>query len=262
MLNFRNWMRKLASRLGYRISWPNRKKEVVPFKPHLEALEVRLAPATNSWTGGATGSWAVAGNWSLNHAPTSGDDVVINGSVTVTDSNNVSTIGTLTVGSGATLNVNSTSEIFAQGITSPQVTVHGTINLVDSTSFGTLDLKPAPAANNAKLTGAGSIVFGANASNQLSFGSSGTNIIVSGILIHGRHGAITTDSAGVVITNNGTIQADVSDGAASGITVRWTGSTGTGSNTGLIQAISGGTLTIGGSGTPFTNTGTLKADGS
>src|SRR5438128_2493907 len=45
MMNFRSWLRKLASRLGYRISWP-RKKTIPHYRPHIEPLEVRVVPST------------------------------------------------------------------------------------------------------------------------------------------------------------------------------------------------------------------------
>lgn len=61
-----------------------------PFRPHglrrlsaprrrltLEALEDRLAPATNTWTGlGSDTNWSTVGNWSLGQAPQAGDDLV------------------------------------------------------------------------------------------------------------------------------------------------------------------------------------------
>jgi hypothetical protein len=43
----------------------------------LEALEGRLAPATDVWTGlGADAHWSTAANWSLHKAPAAGDDLV------------------------------------------------------------------------------------------------------------------------------------------------------------------------------------------
>ena len=45
MLQFRNWLRHLAGKLGFRISWPKR-KEIKPKRPAVEQLEDRLAPAT------------------------------------------------------------------------------------------------------------------------------------------------------------------------------------------------------------------------
>jgi len=43
-----------------------------------------LAPATVSWVGGASGSWALGSNWSTDALQGAGDDVVIAGMVTVT----------------------------------------------------------------------------------------------------------------------------------------------------------------------------------
>jgi autotransporter-associated beta strand protein len=43
----------------------------------LEALEDRLAPATDTWTGlGADTSWSTVGNWSSSQVPQAGDDLV------------------------------------------------------------------------------------------------------------------------------------------------------------------------------------------
>src|SRR5690348_4081468 len=49
------------------------------FRPALEHLERRLAPAAVQWTGGAgTLNWTDAKNWSTQALPGSGDDVTIN----------------------------------------------------------------------------------------------------------------------------------------------------------------------------------------
>jgi hypothetical protein len=57
------------------------------FRPSLEALEDRLAPAQVTWTGLAgNGNWSSALNWSSRKVPTAADDVVINGTGTITHS--------------------------------------------------------------------------------------------------------------------------------------------------------------------------------
>ncbi|HVK08457.1 MAG TPA: hypothetical protein VM597_06730, partial [Gemmataceae bacterium] len=48
------------------------------YRPGLLAFEERVNPVTNTWTGGAGNLlWSALGNWSLNHVPTSTEDVVI-----------------------------------------------------------------------------------------------------------------------------------------------------------------------------------------
>jgi hypothetical protein len=61
------------------------------FRPCLEALEDRLAPAIVSWTGLAgDGNWSTPANWSSRAVPTAADDVLISGTGTITHGNAVS----------------------------------------------------------------------------------------------------------------------------------------------------------------------------
>ena len=81
-----------------------------------EALEDRTLLATNMWNSSVGGSWQTASNWSLDHVPTNGEDVVIpelSGTQTITYSSGTSTIQSLTTStnvdlSGGTLNVTGT----------------------------------------------------------------------------------------------------------------------------------------------------------
>ena len=57
-----------------------------------------------SWNGGASGDWGVAANWEPAGVPTA-DDAVTIGSGVVTASNLTVSVGSLTMGSGATLTV-------------------------------------------------------------------------------------------------------------------------------------------------------------
>src|ERR1051326_7735463 len=43
------------------------------FRPSLEELETRLAAAVDFWVATAPGNWSTGANWSLTHAPTTGD---------------------------------------------------------------------------------------------------------------------------------------------------------------------------------------------
>ncbi len=79
--------------------------------------------STNSWSIDADGDWSVAGDWSLKHAPSASDDVVINtaDAHTVTYSTGAATVNSLTVGndnftlSGGSLTASAAS--FAQLLT-------------------------------------------------------------------------------------------------------------------------------------------------
>ena len=87
-----------------------------------------------------------------------------------------------------------------------------------------------------------------------------TDTISSGITISGQHASI----AGDLLTNNAMIDANEPDiSGGTGIQVRFSNSTGTGTNAGTIEATAGGTATAGSS-SAFTNTstGTLTATGS
>ncbi len=53
--------------------------------------------ATVTWTGGASGAWETPGSWSAGRVPGAGDDVVIDGAVTVV-TQEAATAGTLTIG--------------------------------------------------------------------------------------------------------------------------------------------------------------------
>jgi Bacterial Ig-like domain/Calx-beta domain len=57
---------------------PSRTRRSRP-RLNLQLLEVRLAPATDTWINAAGGAWATGANWSLNNPPQPGDDAVING---------------------------------------------------------------------------------------------------------------------------------------------------------------------------------------
>lgn len=53
-----------------RANWANR----LILRPEMEALEVRITPATRTWSGAVNNLWSNAGNWDV--APSNGDDLV------------------------------------------------------------------------------------------------------------------------------------------------------------------------------------------
>ena len=45
-------------------------------QPEMERLEIRIVPATKTWSGVVDNIWSRAGNWSENAVPAAGDDLV------------------------------------------------------------------------------------------------------------------------------------------------------------------------------------------
>src|SRR5262245_16875774 len=102
MFAFRNWLHKLAGRLGYRFVRKPRLKRS-HYGPRIDTLEWRIAPAQVIWTG--SGDWSVAANWTdqsdgTHHVPGIGDDAVIN-NATVTVTGDLAINGTVTLNGGA-----------------------------------------------------------------------------------------------------------------------------------------------------------------
>ena len=117
------------------------KTRVIRNRPHntsrtplwLEALEKRTLLATNMWINSTGGSWQTASNWSLNHVPASGEDVVIpelSGTQTITYSSGSSTIQSLTSSetvdlTGGNLDVTGTIEFSSGQLTLDGATLSG-----------------------------------------------------------------------------------------------------------------------------------------
>jgi hypothetical protein len=242
---FRSWLNSLKLRLLRRLGRRHARPLARPrFRPRVEELENRLAPAAIvSWVGGATGSWGVATNWSTGNLPGAGDDVVINGPVTVSHAAGADSIHTLSLGSGATLQVVGNSSIIATAIGGPQVTDNGTIALGDSNSAGDLLFSAAAAS----VAGAGDILFGSSVGNEFGQLPGGQALTLgAGVTLHGQSGSVGLGSA--AFDNQGAIQSDVAGGT---ITFNQTG---TFTNDGTVKALNGGTII---SANPFTNAGTV-----
>jgi hypothetical protein len=59
---------------------PSRSRRPRPrLRLHVQGLEDRLPPATDTWINPAGGSWTDVSNWDLGRIPNSGDDAVITG---------------------------------------------------------------------------------------------------------------------------------------------------------------------------------------
>jgi RHS repeat-associated protein/uncharacterized repeat protein (TIGR01451 family) len=223
----------------------------------VERLEERIVMSTDTWTGLAgDGNWATAGNWS-NGVPTSSSDVVINGNVTVGHASGSDSINTLTVGTGATLQITGNSAIttLAQGAAGPvtQVQNDGTIALGDSggPSSGSLIVD----ATSGSIAGRGTFNLGSNAGNVLQEKAGETLTIGTGLSVNATNGVI--GNAAGVLNNQATITGTAATGSA--VDVELGGANGTGSNTGTITDPSGfGELDVSGG---FTNTGTISSTG-
>jgi autotransporter-associated beta strand protein len=75
-----------------------------PYRPALESLEDRLAPATITWRGPNNGDWAVPANWDLSRIPVASDDVVIaSANATVIHSSGTDTVNSLSDGQNLTI---------------------------------------------------------------------------------------------------------------------------------------------------------------
>jgi hypothetical protein len=226
----RPWLSRLLRRLAF--PRPRRHRRAWA-RPRVEPLEGRLVPATVTWVGGASGTWATAADWSTGALPGSGDDVIINGPVTVTHAAGSDTIHTLSVGPGATLQITGNSSLATSAPTGPQVTDDGTIDLGDTSSAGSLFVNAA----SASVAGAGSVVFGASAANQFGQQVGGQSLTLgAGITLHGQNGSVGLASA--TFDNQGTIQSDVSGGT---ITL---GPAGSFTNDGIVAALNGGTTVV------------------
>jgi hypothetical protein len=65
------------------LKWGNRRKNAVrshhAFRPIVEELAARIAPAAFHWSGGTSTAWALPANWAENAAPGNNDDVILMG---------------------------------------------------------------------------------------------------------------------------------------------------------------------------------------
>jgi hypothetical protein len=217
----------------------------VCFRPRVEELENRLVPAAVTWIGGASGSWATGTNWSTGTMPGAGDDVVLDGSVTVSHSAGADAIQTLSLGPGAILQVVGDSSITATATGGPQVTDDGIIDLGDNTTAGGLFVNAAAAS----VAGTGDIVFGASAANQLGQQLGQALALGPGVTVHGQSGAVGLASG--ALDNQGTIRSEVAGGT---ITINPSGSF---TNDGTVAALNGGTTVLGPGALTNLSSGTL-----
>ena len=188
---------------------------------------------TDNWTGN-TGVWSDSAQWDSG-VPTSGENIVI-GTSTANSSDDFSlAIGSLTLGNS------SDALVISDGVA---LNVGGTIS-----NAGNIQLNSAGSSSflkitgNVSLTGTGTVTLGSAGPNFITGASgTGTEVLTSSNTIQGV-GSIGNGLMGFV--NSATVNANSATGPLA-INVSSAGF----NNTGTLQAISGGNLTIQG---PFLN---------
>jgi hypothetical protein len=209
-------------------------------------VTIPTGAADITWIGG-TGNWSVAANWSPATVPGAADNVFIDGgSVTnsVVSLDIFGNINNLTSSAGDTLGINNGQTLWLNG------------NLVNA---GTLGLNSTGATTDLRIgagttfSGAGAVTLSDHASNRI-WGLSSTNVLTNAAdhTIQGAGqlgvGMMGLNNAGLIDANQ-SVALVVDLNNAAGVTR---------SNSGTMQASSGGTLTI--TDTNLANTGgTIQA---
>ncbi|HKI35295.1 MAG TPA: hypothetical protein VKA46_25785, partial [Gemmataceae bacterium] len=199
-------------RKQYRGAWRPRSKyrRTTPFtRLRFEELEVRVVPASYSWTGGAnTLNWGDAANWSGNVVPGSGDDVTISksgiGTITIAGTQSVRTLNdttaALSIASGGSLSL---AAVAANSTFGQNVTVASGATLAVGASASVLLQAGVTLTDNGTLSFASSdvVTFGATndfATEQVVVGSGGL-LNASGTTFT----ASTTNNSGLITVNSG-----------------------------------------------------------
>jgi hypothetical protein len=216
------------------------------FRPQLEFLEGRIAPAVDMWTGAnfaVNNNWSNGANWSLGHAPGAGDVALftsnssVKSSTSVVDSNYTiaglqidgSWGGTINVPGTLTLATGSTNE-FDSGSLNPAVTggsvvnngtltLNGTGNVVlggggTLTNNGTIDqhgtgsLALAGTTNVATtLVNAAGATYNFQANSSIVYGGGAGGAVTNAGLIEKTGGTGTSAIAQTLTNNGGTLNA-------------------------------------------------------
>jgi autotransporter-associated beta strand protein len=205
------------------------------------------------------------GDWNLVAGTIHGGTIASTGGATLYVTNTgFPVLDGVTVAAGAIVDLTTSNNITM--IVKNGMVLNSTINVgkTDGSMYATMYF--GDASGSGKLLGTGTILLGGNTNNGVrndsnAIGNSGTLTLDTTIMIHGKSGLINNDYPTGKIINNGTIAADVSGGT---ITV---GGTGTISNVGTMSASNGGTLALNGvwsntNGTLTENGGTLNLAGS
>ena len=160
------------------------------------APEIPPPVTTDTWKGGASGDWSVAGNWN-NGAITSGENILINLTTAATDEDNSPTIGTLTLSNvGDTVTLLNGTTLTVDG----NITNNGTITINSGGSNTFLSV-----GASLTLSGTGSVVLGTGGPNYIVGASGATLTNASNITGVGNIG-----NGALILANTGTINANVS----------------------------------------------------
>jgi hypothetical protein len=165
-------------------------------RPGLEGLEVRIAPAIDTWTGAVSANWMDAGNWTSGVAPSVGDDLVFPASAGhMTNNNNFPTgtqFSSITIqGPGYDLTGNALS--LSTGITASYSTGTST-DAIDTALTGVVAPITVSTGGTLDITG-------------ILSGSAGTNVTGGGTLelsAINKYTGPTTIGAGTTLLVNGT----------------------------------------------------------
>jgi autotransporter-associated beta strand protein len=185
------------------------------FRPMVEVLEHRLAPATLHWSGATSALWNVSTNWQENALPTSGDTLVFDATATghTTAQNNNTTAGnayTLQYSGGMAYSVTTSNAIAISGsaisdsataavsLVTPFTnnSVNGVI--ISVTGSGTLTLSGLISGTGAlELSGTGTLIFSGTAKTY-----SGNTTIDSGTTLQLGAANVLPNNSDVI--DNGT----------------------------------------------------------
>jgi fibronectin-binding autotransporter adhesin len=210
------------------------------------------AQCTNSWTGtGGDGNWSNGVNWSTGVEPGSSDSVCIqkSGAAVLLDVSDG--IAGLTVGGSDSLTFpNVTNASPSLNINGSSITNSGQIIMSAPVQFGS-SLLSLSSSGTVTLSGSGTITMHANSFGSDSIGGSATLLNKSTIQGSGAIDmTLNNASIGVVNANQSGVQ----------LVVGRNNSQGASTNTGLMEATSGGQLAMG-SLTLINVGGTIKASG-
>src|SRR6202050_4238844 len=195
-----------------------------------------FAQCNTSWTGGGSGLWNAAGNWTAG-VPTSSTNACIDSAgSTVTLNIAGAATADLTLGvSTDSLSFNNGTSLTISGNT---ISNAGAITMNSTGNYTELVI----GASNVTLSGGGTLTMSNNAANLI-LGSSGTDMLTNQETIQGA-GNIGYNQ--MALNNSGTIDANQS----AGLTLQISGGA---TNTGTIEATGGNTLALYGG--TYTNTG-------
>jgi fibronectin-binding autotransporter adhesin len=192
----------------------------------------------DAWVGASTGNWSGASNWSAGE-PSSTCDVFIQSGAAVTLDVNGSTAN-LTIGSGNSLTLPTiTNASPSLTVTGSSLANSGQIILSVPVSFGTTNLLFSAGGGMVTLSGGGTVTLNANSFGGDGIGGSGAGAtLLNEETIQGAGSVDLTfdnSSTGVINANESGFQ----------LVVGRNNTNGPSTNTGLIEATSGGQLAMG-----------------